>query len=85
MTATALREALKRQPFDPIRLHTSSGAEFTVNSPEWMMVTDTTTAVGVPGRAGDGDRLILIDNFQINHFETLPLPTASVAPLPATE
>lgn len=85
MTAATLRDALRRQPFHPFRLQTSSGAEFTVNSPEWMMVTDTTTAVGIPGQAGDGDRLILIDNFQINHIETLPLPAASTAQLPATE
>ncbi len=85
MTATTLREVLRRQPFHPIRLQTSSGAEFTVNSPEWMMVTDTTTALGIPGQAGDGDRLILIDNFQINHIETLPLPTSPAIPLPSSE
>jgi hypothetical protein len=72
-----LREWLRRTPFRPFRLHISGGETYEVPSPEWMMVTPQNTAVGIPGQAGDGDVVIVIDNSHITHVE--PLPAASAA------
>ena len=66
-----LRDALRKSPFVPFRLHMSSGVTYDVASPEWMMVTNTYSAVGVPGRAGDGDIISLLDNWHVTHIEPL--------------
>ena len=71
MHHTALREKLRPNPFQPLRLVLSNGKHYDIRSPEWMLVTGMTTAVGIPGEAGDGDNLHLIDNAQINQVEQL--------------
>ncbi len=79
MHHTALRQKLQRMPFQPFRLVLSNGKHYDIRSPEWMLVTGMTTAIGIPGEAGDGDNLHLIDNAQINQVE--PLPDADRAPV----
>lgn len=76
MSANDLRELLRRQPFQPFRFFTSGGQSYTVPSPGWMLVTTRTTALGVPGQAGDGERVLLFDNLHITHTE----PIAAEAP-----
>jgi hypothetical protein len=71
MAPEQLRELLRRTPFRPFRLYTSGGQSYDVPGPEWMMVTNRTTALGVPGRSDDGDVVILIDNLHVTH--TIPL------------
>lgn len=73
-----LREWLRRTPFRPFRIQVSGGPSYDVAGPDWMMVTPRTTAVGVPGQAGDGEVVILIDNSHITTLEPLP-----AAPTPA--
>ena len=68
-----LREWLRRQPFRPFRIQVTGGQSYDVAGPEWMMVTPRTTAVGVPGQAGDGEVVILIDNSHIATLEPLPV------------
>jgi hypothetical protein len=71
-----LRQLLRADPFRPFRVFTASGNSYLIPGPEWMLVTSLTSAVGVPGEAGDGDRLILLDNMSIT--ETAPAdPTTS--------
>lgn len=65
MAPDQLRALLRRQPFRPFRLIMSNGNSYDVVSPEWMMVTATTTVVGIPGESGDGELVNLLDNFQI--------------------
>jgi len=77
-----LRELLTRTPFQQFRIHVSGGESYPVAGPEWMMVTPSTTAVGIPGEAGDGDRVILIDNSHITHVSPAP---ADPAPAPGTD
>ena len=77
MSPNDLRGLLRRAPFQPFRLFLSSGNSYDVAGPEWMMVTSATTALGIPGHAGDGDQVLLLDNFHITHIE--PIPTITPA------
>ncbi len=77
MHHTALRENLRKQPFQPFRIILSNGSQYEIRSPEWMMVTGMTTAIGIPGESGDGDLLRLIDNAHINELTPLPEIAAS--------
>ncbi len=60
-----LREQQQASPFQPFRLHTSDGRHFDVQSAEWMLVTNLTTALAVPDSTGQSDQLILISNDRI--------------------
>jgi hypothetical protein len=77
MHHAALREYLKKQPFQPFRITLSNGSQYEIRSPEWMLVTGMTTAIGIPGESGDGELLRLIDNAHIN--ELIPLADNVVA------
>jgi hypothetical protein len=66
-----LRKLIRRTPFQPFRIYMASGHSYDVSSPEWMMVTGLTTALGIPGEAGDGDELMLLDNMSITHTEPI--------------
>lgn len=72
-----LREALRREPFQPFRLVMSSGRMYEVTSPEWMMVLPRYTSVGVPGKSGDGEVVAVLDNLHIT--EIVPLQLAESA------
>ncbi len=69
MSPEALRQLLRVQPFRPFRVHLASRHSYIVAGPEWLVVTALTSALGVPGEAADGDRLILLDNMSITHSE----------------
>jgi hypothetical protein len=71
MAPDQLRALLRRQPFRPFRLIMSKGNTYDVVSPEWMMVTATTTVVGIPGESGDGELVNLLDNFQISDVQPI--------------
>jgi len=75
MAPDALRQLLRNQPFRPFRVFTASGNSYLVTSPEWMVVTSLTTALGIPGEAGDGDRLILLDNMSITETQPAEIPS----------
>jgi hypothetical protein len=77
MHHAALRDQLRRQPFQPFRLMLTNGSQYDIRSPEWMIVTGMTTMIGIPGESADGDILRLIDNAHIN--ELIPLPDVAVA------
>ena len=49
-TPTAIKERLKRQPFQPIRLVTSSGESYEVRHPELLFVGATELMVGSPSK-----------------------------------
>jgi len=55
----------------------SNGNQYEIRSPEWMLVTGMTTAIGIPGEAGDGELLRLIDNAHINELIPLAEPVAA--------
>ena len=76
MFPDALRQLLRANPFRPFRVYLASGPSYTVASPEWLVVTALTSALGLPGEAEDGDRLIILDNMSITHTE--PVDNAAV-------
>lgn len=76
MNQVQLRDALRKTPFMPFRLVMSSGTTYDVTSPEWMIVTNTYTAVGRPGQSGDGDIISTLDNYHITHIEPIPVDPA---------
>jgi hypothetical protein len=75
MSHQKLREQLRRQPFQPFRLYLSGGQSYVVAGPEWMIVTRRTTALGLPGASGDGERVMLLDNLHITHTEPVDAET----------
>lgn len=72
MAPEQLREMIRHQPFRPFRLYLSGGQSYDVAGPEWLLVTRRTTALGIPGEAGDGELVVLLDNLHITHTEPLP-------------
>jgi hypothetical protein len=69
-----IRELLKKQPFQPFRMHLSNGHSFEVNHPELALVTRETIIVSkpVPGSEepiGEGFKLISV--IQINSIEIM--------------
>jgi hypothetical protein len=65
MEPQALREHLRRRPFQPFRVMVSDGNEYDVVSHECMLVTKTTTAINIPGLLPDSDMLRMIDTSRI--------------------
>jgi len=47
MNPDELRSLLKKQPFEPIRLHTTGGDTVDIRHPEMAIVTRSMVAVGV--------------------------------------
>ena len=75
MAPEQLKLLLRATPFRPFRIYLASGHSYMVAGPEWLMVTGLTSALGLPGEAGDGDRILLLDNMSITHTEPAdPLP-----------
>ncbi len=71
MSHEDLRGLLQRTPFQPFRVFLSGGQTYSVAGPEWMLVTRRTTALGIPGESGDGERVLLLDNLHITHTEPI--------------
>ena len=79
MVAEELRSLLRQSPFVPFRVYMNSGHAYEVSSPEWMMVTEATTALGIPGKSGDGERLMLLSNINIRHTEPMSISPAAAS------
>jgi hypothetical protein len=62
MAADGLRKLLRRQRFQPFRIHLTDARSFDVVSSEWMLITRTTSYFGTPGEVGDGELVDWIDN-----------------------
>src|SRR5438067_9529198 len=45
---TDLVEELRKQPFEPFRIHVSDGSAYEVRHPEWVMVSPSRVLVFVP-------------------------------------
>jgi hypothetical protein len=71
MSADELRQARRRQPFQPFRLHTANGEHYDVPAPEWIMVLSRITALGVAGQSGEGEYIVWFNNEQITRLEPL--------------
>jgi len=73
MRADKLQEQVRRQPFQPFRMHLTSGTHFDVHHPEFILVTrrDVVVAKLVKGEPLES---ILIDPIHITHVESLNGP-----------
>ena len=81
MTAKDIRDAIRQQPFKPLRLTLSDGREFTIVHPDFAIVTVTSTVVGFDPVVAEGwneavpMRTITIGNEHISTIEPLETPT----------
>lgn len=67
-----LREKLKKQPFQPIRLFLSDGAFYDIRHPDLMLVGRTEIVVGLTGGNGDlPERFASIDPIHVVRVEPI--------------
>jgi len=70
MEADEIIGILRRQPFEPVRVHLSDGTVFEVWHPDQVMVSKRSSHVGV---GGNGDRafqrIVVVSNIHITHIE----------------
>jgi len=71
MRADELRKILDRRPFEPVRLHISSGQYVDVKHPEMAIVSRSLVAVGVDGSRGVADYLVYYNLLHVVKIEPL--------------
>lgn len=71
MPPDRLRDMLRNQPFQPFRLYTPGGMHYDVAGPDWLLVMEGISVLGIPVRSGDGERVIMFANTHITHAEPL--------------
>jgi hypothetical protein len=71
----SVRKLWKQRPFKPFRIVTDSGQRFDILSPDHIMVTETTIAVGTRKRDSDPefDSFRLLGVLNVNSVESLGL------------
>jgi len=65
MNAEAIRELLRRQPFEPLEVRLSNGDVHQIPHPEFAILLRSTLVIGVP----DSDRVILCSLLHIASIE----------------
>jgi len=65
MNEQELKNAVRSEPFEPVRLHLSNGATFDVRHPDAILVGPRTSAILV------GTGVQVISNLHVNHVEPL--------------
>ena len=71
MRANELKKLLDRRPFQPIRLHVSSGETVEVRHPEMAIVSKSLIAVGVNGSGGVADHIVHYNLVHVVQIEPL--------------
>jgi hypothetical protein len=74
MTQEDLQDAARRQPFEPFRVHLTTGATFDVRHPDLIMVGRRAAIIGIANEPGGSafDRTIKVDLLHIVGIEELP-------------
>lgn len=67
MTADAIREFVRREPFEPFVIRLSNGERHEIRHPECLMVLKTKVIVGYP----EDDRSVHLALIHINSLESL--------------
>jgi hypothetical protein len=75
-----VRDLLRKQPFQPFRMHMSNGQSYDVVHPELAVVTRGTIVVakpfpGAPDAIGEGFHLVSV--LHINNIEILPVAAST--------
>jgi len=74
MRSPDIREYLQRRPFQPFRVHLSTGAFFDIRNPQMAAVGRSAVTISLP-LEGDRQRFAVIDLVHIVWFEVvLPAP-----------
>jgi len=74
MRRDEILEALRRRPFQPIRLHVSDGAKFEVRHPEMVLVTRHSAVVGQPETDSPPpavEQFTVVDLLHVTRLETI--------------
>lgn len=76
MSPHELHDAVKRQPFEPIRLVMTDGVGYDVRHPDLLMVGLTSATVGLTGEPGQKfyERTVKVDLFHVIRTEPLETP-----------
>lgn len=75
MTANELRDALRRQPFEPFRVRLTTGQTYEIRHPEFAAVTQTSLFVGEPHHDGFPERMIQRDLLHVVALEPVERST----------
>ena len=71
MSPHELHEAIKKQPFTPVRLHMSNGRIHDVRHPDDAIIGDEVLALGVYEDGFEWPRIRLLSIININEVEPL--------------
>jgi hypothetical protein len=71
MSPDELHQAIKKQPFTPVRLHMSNGRTHDVKHPDDAIIGDEVLALGVYDEGADWPRIRLLSIININEVEAL--------------
>jgi hypothetical protein len=72
MEAEEIHRTLKRQPFEPIRIHISDGASYDVTHPDQVIVTKRWSYIGLGGTdGGPFQNSAVVTNLHITRLEPL--------------
>jgi hypothetical protein len=74
ITSSDIRQRLNHRPFIPFRIETSSGQNYDIFHPEFVVVGKRVLGVGLLEQAGDPefDQLHVLSVLHITALETLP-------------
>lgn len=79
MQASELKTLLSRRPFEPIRLHLSSGDKVDIRHPEMAIVSRSLVAVGLGDSNGVADCIVHYNLIHIVKIEPINGQTQSPA------
>lgn len=71
MRAAEMRQILDRRPFEPIRIHISSGQYVDVRHPEMALVSRSLIAVGVKPANGVAEHMVWYNLLHVVKIEPL--------------
>ena len=73
ITAADIKDRLSERPFSPFRIVTSSGKEYNILHPEFLMVGKRVLGIGTPKKEGDEeiDGIHVISVLHITALESL--------------
>ncbi len=83
MTHDELRDAARRHPFEPFRLHLTTGATYDIRHADLIMVGRRSAIIGIAEEANGTayDRTLKVDLLHIVGIEQLPVsPSSSNGP-----
>ncbi len=77
MSPEALKEFVRKQPFEPFRIVQTDGTGFEVHHPDFLMVGVRQATIGLPAKHKPElyERAITLDLLHVIRVEPLPMPT----------